>query len=122
MLDDFDADSAGAEGFVDAGEPELVLPNEAQFGADVAERFAVVRAAIPEAARPRAAKVVFAREQQHPPSGLHDASEFRQPIASVGQMLEHIAAGDAIEGGVGKWQPRDIGDEKGRAIALDPRP
>ena len=63
---DFDADAAGADRLVHRREPELVLPVQAERFAQLHELLAVVRAAVPNAARPRAGEIVFRREQQHP--------------------------------------------------------
>ncbi len=61
-------------------------------------------------------------KQQHSPAGNHYPGHLGQPQPRVGQMLEHIAAGDAVETLVGKRQPRQVGRHVLRHRTLQPRP
>jgi hypothetical protein len=112
-LDDFNANAAGPKQLVHPREPQLLLPRQSQRVARAAQLLAIVRPAAPYAAGPRARKVVFGRHQQHPPAGPHHARQLSQTGARLGQVLQHVAAGDAIERFVGKGQVRQIGRHVG---------
>ena len=62
---DLDANAAGANGLVNVRKPQLVLPTQAERLAQLHQILPIVRAAVPEAARPRAGETVLRREQQH---------------------------------------------------------
>ena len=81
---------------------------------------AVVRAAAPDAARPRTGEIVFGRQQQHPPADPHHARHLAQPDARIGQVLQHVAARHAVERFVGKRQAGEVGRDERRPIALEP--
>jgi CheY-like chemotaxis protein len=112
------ADAPGAQRLVHAGEPQLFPPDEPEAVAHFAQLAAVVGAATPEAARHSAAERVFAGQQQHPCAGHHHPRQLGQAEPGVGQVLDHVAARDAVERAVGERQARHVGHQMVGQAAL----
>ncbi len=83
---------------------------------------AIVGPAAPDAARPGPGEIVLRGQQEHPGPGHHHPGQLAQAQPGVGQVLQHVAAGDAVEAGVGKGQPGQVGHHEPRPAALQPVP
>ena len=120
LLDQLDADAAGPNDLMKAGEPDFFLPSEAEFETRFSKLIAVIGTTVPHPAGPCAAECVFRCQEQHPAARSHDPGKFLKTVSCVGKVFQYVATCYAIEGVVREWQLGQIGHDISGAMVLDP--